>query len=534
MKFRINSIVAIFLVVIVVGGCTKTESTSNDRQTDFYKPWEELGVLYHDIMMAGIFPDSKTFADCTPVKDPADLLSDYMQQKDDPGFDLETFTKAGFKLPYQPEAVEVDVSVPMIEHLNEHWDNLTRESDDGSDYSTLIPLPNKYVVPGGRFREVYYWDSYFTMIGLGVSGRIDLMESMLDNFAYEINTIGFIPNGNRTYYLGRSQPPFFAAMVNLYAQYPSPEQAAEKYLNAIQKEYDFWMEGSGSLTDTNPAHRRVVKIGDHVFNRYYDDIHLPRPESYKEDYELAEELSEGEKDELYLNLRAAAESGWDFSARWFADLDDFSTIRTTEIAPVDLNSLIYNMELVLAKLYDANGNQAQSKTYQQLAQERRAAFNEVFWNSKEKVFMDVLWADGAHTGHITAASFYPMYFHVAMEDKGQAQVDVLIDKLLADGGLLTTTFHSGQQWDYPNGWAPLQWIAYKGLVHYDASIPANLIRDRWMSLNKKVYENTGKMMEKYNVADITLSGGGGEYPNQDGFGWTNGVALGMDALTDKY
>ena len=215
MKFRINSIVAIFLVVIVVGGCTKTESTSNDRQTDFYKPWEELGVLYHDIMMAGIFPDSKTFADCTPVKDPADLLSDYMQQKDDPGFDLETFTKAGFKLPYQPEAVEVDVSVPMIEHLNEHWDNLTRESDDGSDYSTLIPLPNKYVVPGGRFREVYYWDSYFTMIGLGVSGRIDLMESMLDNFAYEINTIGFIPNGNRTYYLGRSQPPFFAAMVNL-------------------------------------------------------------------------------------------------------------------------------------------------------------------------------------------------------------------------------------------------------------------------------------------------------------------------------
>merc|ERR1711965_210509 len=139
--------------------------------------------------------------------------------------------------------------------------------------------------------------------------------------------------------------------------------------------------------------------------------------------------------------------------------------------------------------------------------------------------MDVLWADGAHTGHITAASFYPMYFHVAMEDKGQAQVDVLIDKLLADGGLLTTTFHSGQQWDYPNGWAPLQWIAYKGLVHYDASIPANLIRDRWMSLNKKVYENTGKMMEKYNVADITLSGGGGEYPNQDGFGWTNGVAL---------
>lgn len=262
----------LFLPVVLFNSCTREQSTVTDQALmsteDFYLPWQQLGPLYRDVMMAGVFSDSKTFSDCTPKTDPELILERYLEVKDDPDFELAAFVDEYFALPDQPEAVEVDTGVPMIEHLNNHWDNLTRQSDDSRTYSTLIPLPNKYVVPGGRFREIYYWDSYFTMIGLGVSGRIDLIESMLDNFAYQINTIGFIPNGNRTYYLGRSQPPFFAQMVKLYGSYVGMEKAAEKYLDEVRKEYDFWMDGADQLTGTQTEYRRVVKYGGFVLNRY--------------------------------------------------------------------------------------------------------------------------------------------------------------------------------------------------------------------------------------------------------------------------
>ncbi|MGB0347607.1 MAG: trehalase family glycosidase, partial [Balneolaceae bacterium] len=358
-------------------------------------------------------------------------------------------------------------------------------------------------------------------------------ESMLDNFVYQIETIGYIPNGNRTYFLGRSQPPFFGAMVNLYAQYTSMEEAA-KYIPALQAEYDFWMDGKDQLSEENPSYRRVVIVNDFVLNRYHDDRIEPRPESYLEDVELAHGMSEERANKLYLDLRAACESGWDFSARWFEDGNDFTTIRTSEIAPIDLNSILYHTENVLAKLYEADGNETKAVEYQGLAQYRSDAINATFWNDDATMFMDVLWADGSFTDRISAASFYPMYFKAADMELGTAQVPLLLENLRKDGGILTSIDVSGQQWDSPNGWAPLQWIAYKGLDHYGFESEAETMAKDWLSVNYKVYSSTGKMMEKYNVADTTLLAGGGEYPTQDGFGWTNGIALGLDADVDKY
>ncbi len=521
----------LFLFIFIgITACTQNPETGND---DYYLPWEELGELFHEVQMEGIFPDSKTFVDYTPKRAPQEILADYQSRKNDDDFSLEAFVEENFNPPFQPGAIDVDTSKPMIEHLNTFWASLTRSSEDAGAYSTLIPLPSEYVVPGGRFREIYYWDSYFTMIGLGVSGRVDLIESMLDNFKYQVETIGYIPNGNRTYFLGRSQPPFFGAMVNLYAQYTSAEEAA-KYLQALQAEYDFWMDGKNQLSAENPVYRRVVKMGDYVVNRYHDDLPEPRPESYREDVELAHGMTDERAAKLFLDLRAACESGWDFSARWFEDGNDFTTIRTSEIAPIDLNSILYHTENVLAMLYEATGNEARAAEFKLLAEQRAAAINDIFWNEDSELFMDVLWVDGTFTDRVTAASFYPMYFRAASENHGNTQVPHLMEKLRKDGGMLTSVYKSGQQWDEPNGWAPLQWIAYKGLEHYGMESEAEEMARDWLAVNRKVYAATGKMMEKYNVADTTLLAGGGEYPTQDGFGWTNGIALALDAEIEKY
>src|SRR5439155_1757367 len=174
-----------------------------------------------------------------------------------------------------------DTSQSMEEHIRALWPVLTRPPDTADAHSSLIPLPNPYIVPGGRFREVYYWDSYFTMLGLIESGRTDLVKSMLDNFAYLIRTVGHIPNGNRTYYLSRSQPPFFAAMVGLYARATDTTHALQ-YLDALEAEHAFWMNGAERLAPgAGQAYRRVVRLreGAPLLNRYWDDLPEPRPGS---------------------------------------------------------------------------------------------------------------------------------------------------------------------------------------------------------------------------------------------------------------
>ena len=237
----------------------------------------------------------------------------------------------------------------MEEHIRALWPALTRAADTANPRSSLIPLPKPYVVPGGRFREVYYWDSYFTMLGLVASGRTDLVRSMLDNFAHLVQIVGHIPNGNRTYYLSRSQPPFFAAMVGLYARATDTTEAL-RYLDAAEAEYAFWMSGAAALAP-GQADRNVVRLQDgSVLNRYWDDRADPRPESYRPDYEVAQTLPETQRATFYRNARATAESGWDFSSRWMRDPSDLRTLETTDLIPVDLNSLLYHAERTIAAL----------------------------------------------------------------------------------------------------------------------------------------------------------------------------------------
>lgn len=512
----------------------EVSAASTTRAADaLYDPSRDLGQLFHDVQMAAVFPDSKTFVDARPVDDPAVIVARYAAEKSSAGFDLKAFVARNFEAPKLAGAEFVtDTTRTMEEHIRELWPVLTRHADAPDPHSSLIPLPNAYVVPGGRFREVYYWDSYFTMLGLVESGRTDLVESMLDNFAHLIVTVGHIPNGNRTYYLGRSQPPYFAAMVNLFAGATSTERAM-KYLPALEAEHDFWMEGAGRV-GAGQAYRRVVRLPNGaLLNRYWDDRPYPRPEAYKEDYRTAQALPVEKREAMYRNLRATAESGWDFSSRWMRDTTDLRSLETIDLAPVDLNSLLYNQEQTIAALRAARGGAGDSAVadrYRKAAGDRRRALLDAMYDPAGGFFFDVRWRTGERvTDRPSLAAAEPLYFAIATPAQGQATAARLARDFLKPGGFVTTLINTGQQWDAPNGWAPLEWLAMEGVRRYGRADVADVARGRWLTLNRRVYQQTGKMIEKYDVMDIQRRAGGGEYPNQDGFGWSNGVALALAA-----
>ncbi|MFN2564748.1 MAG: alpha,alpha-trehalase TreF [Gemmatimonadaceae bacterium] len=505
-----------------------------------YEPSRALGPLFHDVQLAGIFPDSKTFVDARPLLPPAAIAARYAAARREPGFNLRTFVEQHFELPRPVgEGFRSDPSRTMEEHIRALWPVLTRlpdtvfrASDTLRAHSSLIPLPSAYVVPGGRFREVYYWDSYFTMLGLVESGRTDLVQHMLDNFAWLIATVGHIPNGNRTYYLSRSQPPFFAAMVGLYARATDTARVL-RYLDVLEAEHAFWMNGAERLAP-GEAYRRVVKLRDgSVLNRYWDDRADPRPESYRPDYELGVTLPMPQRETFYRHTRAAAESGWDFSSRWMRNPSDLRTLETTELIPVDLNSLLYHAERTIAALRSFRGRAGDAEAgrrFAAAAETRRRALLAASYDPSSGFFYDVRWRTGERvTDRPTLAAAAPLYFGLATPEQARAVAARLERDFLKAGGFVTTTIASGQQWDAPNGWPPLQWLTIQGVRRYGHAELADTARDRWLALNRRTYRSTGKMTEKYDVLDPNRPAGGGEYPNQDGFGWTNGVALALTA-----
>ncbi len=523
---------SIFILCLLMIACTTPRSESTLPRTR-YIPDEDLGELFVDVQLNRIFEDSKTFVDCTPNSEPEQILQEYRASKNQVGFNLKAFVEKHFSLPTEPELPHMQPSeAGMIPYLQNHWNYLTRMPDKLTQKSTLIPLPNPYIVPGGRFREIYYWDSYFTMVGLAGSDWDEMVKNMLDNFAYLIDEVGFIPNGNRTYYLSRSQPPFFSSMVMLYAQKPG-QQAALAYLPQLEKEYAYWMAGAETLTNEQPASQRVVMVAPGVIlNRYWDDKNTPRPESYLEDVELAHHLPEPQRPVLYRELRAAAASGWDFSSRWMADGENLSSLITTQIIPVDLNCLIYHLESTLAELHTLQGNTSRAQQYAQKAEVRKQAILTFCWNEAKGFYYDYNYIARAQTDALTMAGAFPLYYGVASQEQAAKTAQVLENQLLKGGGFVTTLRPTGEQWDFPNGWAPLQWVAVQGLHRYSQHQLAKVATDRWLLLNEKVLSTTNKMMEKYNVVDLSLEAGGGEYPLQDGFGWTNGVAIGLAQLPD--
>lgn len=499
---------------------------------DTHSPGDRYQELFVAVQRAGVFDDSKTFVDCAPLGQPQDILEAYRAACGTTGFDLRAFVQQHFAP--QHHAAKNYRSAPdqsIGEHIEGLWDELTRHPAQHPQGGSLLQLPHPYVVPGGRFVEMYYWDSYFTMLGLGGEKREALLHAMTDNFAYLIDTYGHVPNGTRTYYLSRSQPPVFALMTELCESCHG--QGAMRYLPQLMREHAFWMDGAAEVS---PGHvrRRVVMLPEGaLLNRYWDDRDTPREESWREDVATAA-CANRPAAQVYRDLRAAAESGWDFSSRWLdepAGVADrtaaLSTIRTTSILPVDLNALLHKLECTIARLSADIGNVDVADTFMGHAQRRQEAMTRYLWDANGGVFLDYDWERAQPRRELNAATAVPLFTGTATRPQADALATSLRQKLLAPGGLSTSMLDSGEQWDQPNGWAPLQWMAVRGLHDYGHAALADEIRTRWLKTVGEVYQREGKLVEKYALREtpdaVSTGGGGGEYPLQDGFGWTNGI-----------
>ncbi|MBK8699579.1 MAG: alpha,alpha-trehalase TreF [Saprospiraceae bacterium] len=489
------------------------------RNQAFY---EVLPDLFEEAHKQHLFPDGKVWADAIPKTSPEKIKTNYAAWQLTQTTPLKSFILDNFILPAgNTSSFKTEQKTSAEDHIKRLWSFLKRNPDQKIEGSSLIPLPHPYIVPGGRFNEIYYWDSYFTMLGLKVHGEVQLIQDMIDNFDWMIQNYGYIPNGNRTYFLGRSQPPFFSLMLALLAEIKGPH-IWQFYLPSLVMEYRFWMDTQ------EPSHAVTLSDGNYL-NRYMDTNALPRVEMYRDDVELAS--GSDDKAAFYQHIRAACESGWDFSSRWLLDSTNLSTIVTGDIIPVDLNCLLYALERCISGALVYSGKRDEADGFDALAERRMAMIKKWLWNEAQQGFNDYNYKLKAHTAVVSAACVYPLFAGIATEEQAYHVCRQVMEKLCKVGGIVSTVNHCGQQWDAPNGWAPLQWITCEGLSRYGFYAEAKEIALKWLSLNDAVFSRTGKMLEKYNVEDLSLEGGGGEYPVQDGFGWTNGVYV---ALKGKY
>jgi len=417
----------------------------------------------------------------------------------------------------------------VLTYIKNNWINTVRNNVE--DVGTLLGMPYPYVVPSitGGFQEMFYWDTYFIMLGLASTNRWRSIEDMMKNYTYQIRKYGYIPTANRSYLLSRSQPPFFSHMVELLMN-KKGKKVLRDYLPYLTAEYRFWMKGRTKLDSTDHlAYRRLVEMPNgSLLNRYYDNKTTPRPESLKEDVETAEQSGRVDNRRLFLHLRAAAESGWDFSSRWLMDPLDIKTIHTADIIPVDLNSLLYHLESTIADAYKASFNLVRARQFRKRAKTRKHAIQEYLWNEEQGYFRDFNFHHSTQTSVTSLAGVFPLFVNLATQEQADRVADVLRKDFLQPGGLVTTLIENGQQWDAPNGWAPLQWVAVAGLRRYGAAGVADTIACRFTATVTRTYAASGKLLEKYDV-EMQAPGGGGEYPTQDGFGWTNGVVRALVA-----
>ncbi|KAL1123886.1 hypothetical protein AAG570_001656 [Ranatra chinensis] len=386
------------------------------------------------------------------------------------------------------------------------------------------------VIPGGRFREVYYWDTYWIIKGLLICHMFDTAKGMLLNFFNLVQNLGHIPNGTRKYYIGRSQPPLMTMMVEEYLTRTGDFAFVKENIHHLDAEMTFWYNS-----------RRVrVYAKDKAFivYRYYSAIPLPRPESYREDKITASgEHTEVGVNMRYISIRSAAESGWDFSTRWLIfqgeNLGTLNDCATMFIIPVDLNAFMHYNYKLLTDWHARIGNTKYVQLYNERAQYQQFLLDELFWNPTSGIWLDY---DAFHErprDYFYLSNFVPLWTKSYTKDADTMLIKLsqYIDQYHFEnfqGGFPTSVYTTTEQWDYPNSWPPLQVFLIQGLGKMDTPVASKMAKDYatlWVHSNYQGFIQFDSMFEKYDCMRPGEIGGSGEYKAQEGFGWTNAIVL---------
>ncbi|XP_057670544.1 trehalase-like [Diorhabda carinulata] len=515
------------------------------------------GKLLHTIQMARLFSDSKTFVDMSQ-KNPPDVtmqnFNNLMKAKNDnPSKDdlvqfvKENFDSAGELVEWTPpdfnknpafiERIENERVKKFAQNLVNIWPKLARRVSDSvrdhPDQHSLIYLPNGFIIPGGRFKEIYYWDSYWILEGLLISEMTESVRGILENFLSIVEKFGFIPNGSRVYYLNRSQPPLLASMVGKYIDYSNNKTWLESHVDTIEKEMNWWW-----------AERRVsVSKGGKTYDMFMYKVksNTPRPESYYEDVFTCQNFTEVEKQTCYRNLKSGAESGWDYSTRWLFNDDrspssNLSQIDILHVIPVDLNAIICKSFEELSRFYQLIGNNDKSSKWSEKQNALKEAIHDVHYNEEDGIWYDYDLANSKQNKVFYPSNFAPLWSDAFDTSKkevfgvraAQYYKDNKVQKY--PGGIPTSLINSGQQWDLPNAWPPLQEFIVLGLKKSGSRKAERLARSQGTKVLEAYmtgFESTNDMYEKYDAYNVGGYGGGGEYVVQSGFGWSNGEALAL-------
>ncbi|EYC31570.1 hypothetical protein Y032_0004g2221 [Ancylostoma ceylanicum] len=505
-----------------------------------------MAVNYHEL-----YNDSKTFVDMPMKNDP-----DYVLEKFNEAFGNisveainrtkllqfvdEHFSPPGSEmLPCTPDdwnpqpAKLMSIVDPQLRgwalKLNAIWRTLCKRIDPAIENSSarysLIYLPNIFIMPGGRFREFYYWDAYWIIKGLLACDMYNTTKAMIENLGSLVERFGFVPNGGRVYYLRRSQPPLLAGMLYEYYEVTKDREFVKKMLPILEKELTFW--------NNNRMTTVTVQGTDYFVYRYNTKSNMPRPESYAQDIKKAQTVPD--KAQFWQDIASAAESGWDFSTRWFSDHKTIYTVETKNVLPVDLNAFIcWNFD-ILEYLYERIDDHTKSEFYRETRARFRYTVHKVFYNSTAGSWFDFNLRTGSHNMAFYPSITVPLFtgcYNSLNQGKSERLFTLMKDIGVFDypGGIPTSMItDSEEQWDFPNGFSPLNHMVVEGLrksQNAQMQDAGYRLARKWIMGNFKVWKETNHMWEKYNViGDYPRPGSGGEYDVQDGFGWTNGAIL---------
>lgn len=398
----------------------------------------------------------------------------------------------------------------------------------------LLYLPGTYVVPGGRFNEMFGWDSYFILLGLLQDQEFELARSLTDQLIYEIEHYGTILNANRTYFLTRSQPPVLTLMVLTLFAHTQDKQWLQSVIPAIEKYYSFWTTpphlhpetGLSRFYDSGngPAPEVISDEKDDAGRTHYDRILEYYTTKNIDGIEAYYDVENNRFTEVfYQGDRSMRESGFDCSHRF-----GLFNLEIPQFLPVCLNVLLAQMEQDIAEIYSILGDDDVAKTWGDRAANRSQKINSLMWDESAGLYLDYNFVTQERSQYEFVTTFYPLWARIASPKQAEKVVENL-DKFLAPGGLLTSTKVTGNQWDAPFGWAPLHLITVQGLSNYHYTSQATDVAKRFLGLVVQEFNKSGTIVEKYDVikcsANVSDEIHFGYSSNQIGFGWTNGVFL---------